>query len=65
MKDRKMFKYSMYDKAYFENLDEETREEIESAFQDLKDAKESGDQAKIDAAKENLRSLHESIKGQN
>ncbi len=48
-----------------ENLDEETKAQLHAAFQDLKDAKASGDQDQIDAAKQALRSLFESIKAQN
>lgn len=63
MKDRKMG-YTMHDKANFENLDESTKVELKTAFQSLKDARASGDQAQIDAAKVALKSLLESIKVQ-
>lgn len=65
MKDRHMGKYSMHDKANFQDLDEDTKAELKSAFQSLKDARASGDQAQIDTAKANLKSLLESIKAQN
>ena len=61
--DGKMGKYSMH--SFSENLDEETKAQLHAAFQDLKDAKASGDQDQIDAAKQALRSLFESIKAQN
>ena len=62
--DGKMGKYSKMHK-FSENLDEETKAQLEAAFQELKDARESGDQDQIDAAKQALRSLFESIKAQN
>lgn len=65
MKDRHMNKFSMHGKANFQNLDEDTKAELHTAFQSLKDAKVSGDQSQIDAAKETLKSLFESIKAQN
>jgi len=61
--DGKMGKYSMH--KFFENLDEDIKAQLHAAFQDLKDAKASGDQDQIDAAKQTLRSLFESIKAQN
>ena len=64
MHDRKM-NYKMHDKAKFQDLDEETKAELKAAFQSLKDARASGDQAQIDAAKANLKSIFESIKAQN
>lgn len=61
--DGKMGKYSMH--KFFESLDENTKAQLQAAFEDLKNAKASGDQAQIDAAKQTLRSLFESIKAQN
>ena len=61
--DGKMGNHSMH--SFSENLDEETKAQLHAAFQDLKDAKVSGDQDQIDAAKQALRSLFESIKAQN
>lgn len=63
MKDRKMS--YMHGKANLQDLDEDTKAELKSAFQSLKDARASGDQAQIDTAKANLKSLFESIKAQN
>jgi hypothetical protein len=61
----KMGKFLMHDKAFFENLDEDAKAQLEAAHQNLMTAKESGDQDQIKAAKETLRSLIESIKSQN
>lgn len=52
-------------KANFGNLDNETKTEIQSAFQNLKDAKQSGDQTQIDNAKQALKSLLDSLKPEN
>lgn len=52
-------------KANFGNLDDETKAEIQSAFQNLRGAKQSGDQDQIDQAKQTLKSLFESIKAEN
>ena len=52
-------------KANYGNLDEETKAELKSAFQDLRDAKQSGDQEQIDQAKQALKSLFDSIKAEN
>lgn len=52
-------------KANFDNLDEETKAELQSAFQDLKYAKHSGDQEQIDQAKQALKSLFDSINTEN
>ena len=52
-------------KANFGDLDDETKAEVQSALQNLRDAKQSGDQDQIDQAKQALRSLFESIKAEN
>jgi len=52
-------------KANFGDLDDETKAEIQSAFQNLRDAKQSGDQQQIDQAKQALKSLFDSIKAEN
>lgn len=52
-------------KANFGDLDDETKAEIQSAFQNLRDAKQSGDQQQIDQAKQTLKSLFDSIKAEN
>lgn len=52
-------------KGDFANLDNATKAEIQSAFQNLRDAKQSGDQQQIDQAKQALKSLFDSIKAEN
>ena len=52
-------------KGNFANLDEATKAEIQSAFQNLRDAKQSGDQQQLDQAKQALKSLFDSIKAEN
>lgn len=52
-------------KANFGDLDDETKAEVQSALQNLRDAKQSGDQDQIDQAKQTLKSLLESIRAEN
>ena len=52
-------------KTHLGDLDDDTKAELQSVFQNLRDAKQSGDQEKIDQAKQALRSLIDSIKSEN